>query len=134
MVLYQSDFLDEDGNLKEPYQHKWTHTIWTHTMATCTEVWEDENGHIHREDGPAVIYDDGSVEYWQHGRLHRIGGPAIDYPDTFRKWYQDNNLYNNSREWWVDNYRIFSKEQYQKATGCSDADLLAIILKYGEIK
>ena len=39
-----------------------------------------KNGVLHREDGPAVIYDDGISEYWFEGRRHRHKGSAIiDY-------------------------------------------------------
>lgn len=36
------------------------------------------NGKYHREDGPAVVYDDGtSYWYYENDRMHRIGGPAV---------------------------------------------------------
>ena len=51
-------------------------------------VWRDENGELHREDGPAFIqyYTFGPVETEQFFRFdepHRISGPALIeyYPD-----------------------------------------------------
>ena len=35
------------------------------------------NGKIHRTDGPAVIYEDGTEEWWKNGVRHRLNGPAI---------------------------------------------------------
>lgn len=32
---------------------------------------------LHRTQGPAVIHDNGSTEYWNQGQLHRVDGPAI---------------------------------------------------------
>ncbi|MDY6049225.1 MAG: hypothetical protein SPI77_01425 [Corynebacterium sp.] len=47
-----------------------------------TIVYRDENGELHREDGPAIEYDDGYKEYWHHGveiPEDRLGkGPASD--------------------------------------------------------
>lgn len=34
------------------------------------------NGKIHREDGPAIIYEDESEKYYINGELHRDNGPA----------------------------------------------------------
>jgi hypothetical protein len=38
-----------------------------------TQRWKDNTdgqdpNQLHREDGPAVIYEDGKVEYWVHGK------------------------------------------------------------------
>jgi hypothetical protein len=38
-------------------------------LANGTKVW-DLNGVCHREDGPAVVYTDGSVEWWLKGRKY----------------------------------------------------------------
>jgi len=40
----------------------------------------------HRRDGPAVIYEDGTVEYWQNGRMHRLDGPARHYANNIKDW------------------------------------------------
>lgn len=36
---------------------------------------------LHREDGPAIIYPNGSEEWYFNGIHHRIGGPAITSQD-----------------------------------------------------
>jgi hypothetical protein len=41
----------------------------------------------HREDGPAVEYSDGRKEWFQNGIRHRIDGPAIEYSDVGKGWY-----------------------------------------------
>jgi len=38
--------------------------------------WSKE-GRYHREDGPAIIYANGTCRYYQDGELHREDGPAI---------------------------------------------------------
>ncbi len=44
------------------------------------EFWRQEwykDGLLHREDGPAVIYNNGCIAYYQGGILHRTDGPAV---------------------------------------------------------
>jgi hypothetical protein len=42
---------------------------------------------LHREDGPAVEYDDGHKEWWLNGRRHREDGPAIEYAAGYWDWW-----------------------------------------------
>jgi hypothetical protein len=43
---------------------------------------------LHRLDGPAVEYADGTREWWVNGKPHRLDGPAVEYPDGgTRAWY-----------------------------------------------
>ena len=71
-----------------------------------------KNGRLHREDGPAVVYGDGTREWYRHGRLHRVGGPATWSPAGFERWYRDGTLHRTNgpaltsltgqQEWWID--------------------------------
>lgn len=54
------------------------------------------NGLLHREDGPAVIYNSGEWEYYRHGILHREDGPASNINGNH--WYLDGDHY--SEEAW----------------------------------
>ena len=47
-----------------------------------------KDGHDHREDGPAIEYYDGSVEYRINGITHRIGGPAYIHNEGNIQVYQ----------------------------------------------
>ena len=51
------------------------------------------NGILHREDGPAIIYSDGTKKWFFQGQLHRKGGPAIEYPDGTCEWYVNGCCY-----------------------------------------
>ena len=42
---------------------------------------------LHREDGPAVEYEDGYKEWWLNGKLHREDGPAAKYADGSKAWF-----------------------------------------------
>ena len=50
------------------------------------EHWVSKNK-PHREDGPAIIWDDGGKEYYLNGERHREDGPAQEYPDGSEYWY-----------------------------------------------
>ena len=39
------------------------------------------NGKLHRTDGPAIEYPDGSNYWYQNDRRHRTDGPAVIHPD-----------------------------------------------------
>jgi hypothetical protein len=57
------------------------------------QVWRDENGKNHRDDGPAVIYSDGRKFWFQHGKRHRTDGPAIIYPNGHVSWCLEGHYY-----------------------------------------
>ena len=61
----------------------------------------DEDGFLHCDDGPAVIYDDGTEEWYKHGVPHRIGGPAY-ISSTLKVWFNDGLIHNEdgpASEW-----------------------------------
>ncbi len=82
-----------------------------------TLVWRDENGKLHREDGPAAIYPNGKqfwyingklhredgpaiigkggkiLEWYIHGKFHRLDGPAAIYSDGTQEWYIHGKLH-----------------------------------------
>lgn len=53
-------------------------------------IFENDEGQIHRVDGPAMFCDYGDVSWWQDNVMHRVDGPAfISTSDTHRccDWY-----------------------------------------------
>lgn len=50
---------------------------------------------FHREDGPAIIQENGTEEWLYMGKMHRLDGPA-------RTIVSDTVHY----EWWVDGYQV----------------------------
>lgn len=63
-----------------------TKDTYIDTLDGVTRFFDDD-GELHRDDGPAVEYASGSQEYWRHGKLHRDGGPALVYADGSEEWY-----------------------------------------------
>lgn len=42
-------------------------------------AWVNENGDLHRENGPAFIWYTGILEWYKNGLQHREDGPAVVY-------------------------------------------------------
>ena len=59
--------------------------------------WRNEKGQIHRDgDMPAVVYADGTKEWYKEGKCHRDGGlPAVISARGQKEWY--NKWYNNGK-------------------------------------
>ena len=76
------------------------------------EEHQNGEGQLHREDGPAVIYADGSQEWYINGDLHREGGPAIINADGSQEWYINGKRHrvdgpaivyaDGSQSWWLN--------------------------------
>lgn len=67
---------------------------------------------LDRADAPAIIWSDGTTEWWRKGRRHRDGGPAIEAADGAVSWFKDGKLHRDdgpayadrqgNEEWWRD--------------------------------
>ena len=51
------------------------------------KFWYNDNGQLHREDGPAIEYADGYKTWYLNGKLHREDGPAQEYYNGNKFWY-----------------------------------------------
>jgi len=49
---------------------------------------------LHNESGPAIVWLNGSKEYWINGKLHNESGPAIMRPDGYKVYYIHGELHN----------------------------------------
>ncbi len=58
----------------------------------------NEQGLLHRTDGPAREYVDGSKEWYINGIRHREDGPAIEWINFCKSWYLYGNYYSED-EW-----------------------------------
>ena len=54
-----------------------------------TVRWRDDEGRRHREDGPAVVWPDGTQYWFNHGRYHFAHGPSDLYASGSLRWYED---------------------------------------------
>ena len=55
-----------------------------------TRRYYNSAGELHREDGPAIEWPNGSKEWWQNGKRHREDGPAYERPDGTKEWWYNN--------------------------------------------
>ena len=77
-----------------------------------TIVYRNEQGKIHREDGPALIWADGTIMWYNNGKLHREDGPAVIGSSGMAWWYKNNYYHredgpaviwsNGTVEYWID--------------------------------
>ncbi|MCK5016055.1 MAG: hypothetical protein KAS32_03195 [Candidatus Peribacteraceae bacterium] len=51
------------------------------------KFWYNEYNDLHREDGPAIIYSNGTQHWFINGERHREDGPAITRIDGSEDWY-----------------------------------------------
>jgi len=54
---------------------------------------------LHRQDGPAVEYSSGAVEYWWCGGYHREDGPALIDTDGSERYALDGNIFEDKKTW-----------------------------------
>ena len=87
---------------------------WLHRTDGPAAEWYDGtkewffDGELHREDGPAVEQADGDRAWYRYGQIHRDDGPAIERADGRREWFQDGRRHRDDGpavEGPVDGYR-----------------------------
>ena len=57
------------------------------------------NGVLHRQLGPAVIFENGTEIWYQRGERHRLGGPAVTMNTGEQHWYLSGCIL-LEREYW----------------------------------
>lgn len=57
------------------------------------EEHTDNEGRYHRLDGPAIVYEDGTQEFYYLDLLHNRNGAAVVYPDGRREYWLDGTRY-----------------------------------------
>ena len=54
-----------------------------------TRRYRNAAGQLHREDGPAIIFPNGTGVWYQNGLRHRVDGPAVVYPNSQKFWFTE---------------------------------------------
>jgi hypothetical protein len=60
---------------------------------TGTRIYYNHAGRLHREEGPAIEWSSGTMEWWQNGLRHRLDGPAIEYANGYQEWWLNGKRY-----------------------------------------
>lgn len=100
------------------------------------------NGKLHRVDGPALEYPDGSYVWYHNNTIHRLDGPAIYTKTTgILEWRYWNHLHrllgpavehdDGSIEWWLDGKKLRFEEYIKRVPLIYQEQRLAMILQYG---
>jgi len=61
--------------------------VYRVTVTPNKTEWRNENGQLHRLDGPAREWANGTKSWWQNGQYHRLDGPAMEHLDGTKHWY-----------------------------------------------
>src|SRR4051812_48062536 len=64
--------------------------------------WINEKDQLHRIDGPAIEYKNGSKEWHVNGELHRLDGPAVESITGYKSWYVNGNLITYEVNQWLE--------------------------------
>lgn len=67
--------------------------------------YSNDDGYLHRLDGPAMLYNDGSYEWYKNGIFHRIDGPAVYYINgpVIDWWINGNKITKVVNKWMTEN-------------------------------
>ena len=80
--------LDENGNTmwrnSAGQLHRTDGPAWEWANGT---KWWYLNGQRHRTDGPAIEWANGDKHWYIHGQRHRTDGPAIERANGSKEWY-----------------------------------------------
>lgn len=80
----------------------------------------NQNNQLHRENGPAVVFEDNSRQWYLNGKLHRENGPAIEWGDRAGYWYKHGLMHrtdgpaviwpDGATEWWLNGVKYTEQE------------------------
>jgi hypothetical protein len=70
--------------------------VYTVTVDEIRTVWRNAKGQVHRTDGPAIEYANGSKKWFQNDILYRTDGPAIELANGDKLWCIDGDLLDES--------------------------------------
>ena len=53
------------------------------------KFWRNSKRQLHREDGPAVKYANGTKWWYKNDQRHRDDGPAVERANGTKRWYYE---------------------------------------------
>lgn len=79
-------------------------------------IYRNEQGQVHRVDGPAITWPGGTQAWYLNDQLHRVDGPAIIRSNGRQSWYLYGKLHRlngpaviragGSCEWWINGIQV----------------------------
>lgn len=90
------------------------------------EEWRNSKNQLHREDGPAMVWADGTRKWYYNGVLHREDGPAIEWGSTRSgredAWYIDGEPQDTAEMEQKMRDRQAAAEAFAKAVAIAEAN------------
>ncbi len=83
------EWIDGNENITTEFHHKYQ-------VYMKSRGWYKEGGLLHREEGPALIRDNGDMLWFLNGICQRDFGPAFITSDGTCCWYKDGDLHRES--------------------------------------
>jgi hypothetical protein len=112
---YMQYLFEWKGEKAEPLEGKDRYKIgdlYYFADGSLSIEYMNKEGQIHKEDGPATIYADGSKHWYLNGKRHREDGPAVENADGTKKWWLNGKLHreggpaiedaNGDKEWYLN--------------------------------
>ena len=88
--------------------------------------YHNDEGQLHRVDGPAIEWIDGGKEWWLNDKRHREDGPAVEWDNGSKVWYLNGKLHredgpaaeydNGDKEWYLNDTLVYEYAFIQKLT------------------
>ena len=85
-----------------------------------TVEYRNNDGLLHREDGPAIEWTNGTIFWYLNGERHREAGPAIEFAKGDKEWWINGHLHredgpaieyaNGEDEWFSQGYELSDTE------------------------
>ena len=77
--------------------------------------WRNQDGYLHRLDGPAEEKINGTKEWYQNGKRHREDGPDREWTDGTKWWYKNGQLHREDgpAQEWSDGDKLWYKNGLQ---------------------
>lgn len=136
LLQYRDKFPDVDFKIPDAYNRA------SFDSDSGDIVFKNKNGELHREDGPAVMWENGTKEWWIHDQLHREDGPAIEWADGSKEWCIHNRLHredgpaveesNGHKAWYIRGRNVSSWNEFQHEAKLSDTQIQQLKQQYGE--
>ncbi len=126
------------------------HSMQDDGLSNPDKEYFDKKGRLHRRGGPAS-YNDNTALWFRNGRYHRLNGPAIEvnllgkYDGIRIEWWYQNgmkhrtdgpaftNFRTGKKENWYRGQRVKSNVDWEFYSGLDEIDMVAYILKYGNV-
>ena len=75
------------------------------------KIWSNEEGQLHRDDGPAMIWPDGTKLWYQNDKRHRTDDPAVILSDGSEEWFLNDKQYSFTE--WADKLNLDQKTRLE---------------------